>query len=150
MMPHPFATDLFEIVLAFLLQGGLIVLPGVGLAWTFNLFGYRSLSPNWQWLLAPTFGLSLVPIIIFLGFRFVSLWVAWILAGLLILSGILLCVYYIAPPKLRTVPASLMIVSMAWIVCCVGLMVDFSAGDRLYPSTVIIDTSFRSQVISSL
>ena len=149
-MPHFFAEDLIGTAAALLLGVPLILLPGYGLGWSLDLFGFRTLSPNTRWSLAPGLALSIAPILLYLAFRLVSAPAMWILAALFCGLGIWACAKSDSRPDLRSIPFAVKIIVPTWLILATCLTLDVAIANRLYPSNVIIDTSFRSQVISSL
>jgi hypothetical protein len=149
-MPHFFATDLVGVALAFLLGIPLILLPGYGIGWTLNLFEFRALPANTRLSLSTVIGLSLVPILLFIPFRFASARATWVAVALLIMLGILSCARSRWSLQAWSISRRTQIASLVWVILCLGLMLDLTVDSRLYPSTVFVDTSFRSQVISAL
>lgn len=149
-MPHFFASDLTALAVAFLLGIPLILVPGYALGWWLNLFQFQTLPAATRWSLAVTFGLTMVPILLYLPFRLFSVHAMWATMALLILGGLAGCTRGNSIPKWRDITKSAKFATLIWLILGTCLMLDLTAGSRLYPSTVIVDTSFRSQVISAL
>src|SRR5512146_3214537 len=148
-MPHFFASDIFGLTLAFLLGLPLIVLPGFALGLLFDLFRFREQTAPVQWSLALLFGVSMLPVVLYLPFRLLSVNAMWAVIALLCAGGVLAAARC---PKLRwsETQFATKIAVVAWITVGSLLMLDVVVGQRLYPSAVMIDQSFRAGVIASL
>src|SRR6185369_6776916 len=125
-MPHFFATDLVGVALAFLLGIPLILLPGYGIGWTLNLFEFRSLPANTRWSLSTVIGLSLVPILLFIPFRFASAPATWTVVALLMAMGILSCARSTGLLERESVSKRTRTAIFLWIALCLSLMLDLA------------------------
>ena len=148
-MPHFLFSDVLGLTLALLLGTPLIVLPGFAFGWSLDLFRFRGQTAPVQWSLALLFGGSMLPVVLYLPFRLLSVNAMWAVMALLCAGGILAAARC---PMLRwnEIQFATKVAVVAWITVGSLLMLDAVVGQRLYPSAVMIDQSFRAQVIASL
>lgn len=149
-MPHFYASDLIALALAFLLGVPFLLIPGYGIGWWLNLFQFRSCPAAMRWSFAIVIAIAALPILLYLPFRLLGVHAMHVAIIFLIISGVFACSRRGIFPRISEVPRAAMIACCLWIILAVCLMLDLEQAGRLYPSTVIIDTSFRSQIISSI
>jgi hypothetical protein len=149
-MPHFFASDLLALAIAFLLGIPVILIPGYGIGWWLNLFDFRSepAATRWSWSLA--FGLTMEPILLYIPFRLVSANGMWCAFASLLLAGVVALIRKNPIPRWREVPFAARIATSTVLALGCFLMLDVVTSTGVYPPTQVIDTSFRSQVITSL
>lgn len=149
-MPHFFVSDLIGLLAALGLFVPIILLPGYGLGWWLQVLGFRSLPAHERWSMALVFGLSMVPILLYLPFRLGSDRWMWAVLIYLAMAGVVPLLRHDARPKWNEIPRAALVVAAAWLLLSVFLSLDITAGKKLYPSSAIIDTNARSQDIASL
>src|SRR5215208_7014705 len=66
------AQDIFSLLLAILLFTTVLVFPGYVIGWATNLFSFRQRTFLAQYVIAIALSNALMPILLFLAFRFVS------------------------------------------------------------------------------
>ena len=145
-----FASDLINFVLAVLLGIPIILLPGFAVGWLLDLLDFRTLPAPSQWALSCILGISTIPILWYLVFKYLS--VAGIWTVLVLLSALSFHVALRAKSFLRwqAIPRSVLVGIILCLIVTALCTLDFTVGSRLYPSAVIVDQSYRSQVIASL
>ncbi len=147
-MPRFFFSDLSGLAVGLLLGVPVILAPGFAFGWWFDLLHFRSKPIEEKWPLAATFGIIFLPILIYFPFRFLSLTWVWLELSLLAAAGLAAS---IAMPRPRfRLSRAFATVALTWIVLATALLLDIHIGNRLYPSSAIIDTSVRAQVVASL
>jgi hypothetical protein len=149
-MPHFFAADLLGFLVAFAFGIPLFILPGYLIGWSLNLLRFRESEVNWQWSKSLVLGVTVVPILAYLPFRLFSATSEMVVLALLSTAGGALAVRNSALPRWRDVAPATIVAASIWILLVGILSFDIAVGHRLYPSSSIIDTSVRSQVVASI
>lgn len=147
-MPRFFSSDLSGLALGLLLGVPVILVPGFAFGWWFDLLHFRTKPIEEKWPLAATFGIINLPILIYLPFHFLSL--AWVWVELSLLAAAGLAAVIAAPRPRFRLSRSFAAAALIWIALATALLLDIHVGNRLYPSSAIIDTSVRAQVVASL
>lgn len=149
-MPHFFASDLAALAIAFSLGIPIVLIPGYGFGWWFDLFEFRSQPATTRWAWALAFGLTMEPILLYVPFRLISVTGMWIAFAALFLAGMTALTRKNPIPRWSDIPFAAKIATSIALALGCFLMLDVATATGVYPPTQIIDTSFRSQVITSL
>jgi preprotein translocase subunit Sss1 len=149
-MPHFIPLDLVSLAIAMLIGGCVICLPGYAVGWWLDLLQFKSENSTRRWCLSLLFGISVVPIILYLPFRLGSSSWMYVVLAILVIAAIFALKGTRSFPKWNEVSRSAKITTLVFLFIGVLLMLDIAVGTKLYPSWVIIDQSYRTQVSVSL
>jgi hypothetical protein len=91
-----------------------------------------------------------MPALIYLSFKLGNLLWMWIALVFLLGAGIFAALRAKAVPRRSDIEISLTVVVFSWLLLSMSLTLDITVGNRLYPSSAILDTNVRSQMVASL
>lgn len=143
---HFMRDDLVGVALATLLFGLLFIPPGYTVAWLFDLFDFRKASPGWQIVVGLALSVSMVPVIEFLLWTYLTIASVWIfhLVAAVICAGLML------RSGRPAVPMWIGITALAWLAVVLGSGIDLQIGNRLFPSVLVYDYNLRTAVIDGI
>ena len=147
-MPRSQLLDLFQIFTGTFLGLFVIFFPGYGLCWALNLLKFRERSWLGQVCLASPAAIAVLPILIYLPYRFLSVKVA---IGVVLALAVLGIYAFLRTWKKREgVPSAIAAVLCVWVMIAIFCLVDFDMDGRVYNSALVWDHSVRVQMVSSL
>jgi hypothetical protein len=147
------AHDIASLLLAILLFPVVAVVPGYVIGWTLDIFSFKRRSLIAQYVFAIALSNALIPVILYLAYRFVSNRFG---IGIIILFSIS---WAVIQTKLLTdhqldLDVAHNKIAFAifgiWISFCVLLLVDIQIGQRLYFNTASYDFTTRTALIEAI
>ena len=147
------AHDIASLLLAILLFPIVAVVPGYVIGWTLDIFSFKKRTVIAQYVFAIALSNALIPVILYLTYRFVSNQFG---IGIIILFSLLWVV--IQTKLLREHQLNLDVshnkVAFAilgtWITFCTLLLVDIQIGQRLYFNNASYDFTTRTALIEAI
>jgi hypothetical protein len=149
-MPHLFTNDVLGLALSLLLGVPVVTMSGYFIGATLDLFSFNSQSVNIKWSLSVLFGVALTPVLLYIPGRLISTSASWLTLSVMILLGTSMLYRQNAWPRWTVIPRSAKIAVTIWVFIAAASLLDVAEGSKLYPSSAIIDMSYRSQVVASL
>jgi hypothetical protein len=146
--------DTFSLLLAILLFTTVAVFPGFVLGWALNIFSFRRRTILAQYVIAIALSNALVPVILFLAFRFVSNSFGLGIILLFFFLWALLQIKSLSDNKLSFKLALYHKMALAmgalWVVFCILLLVDIQIGQNLYFNAAAHDFTTRTALIEAI
>jgi hypothetical protein len=145
-----FPGDIVRYFAAICLFWLVVIPPGFVLAWSANLFGFRTKAPLFRLYTATALGISVPPILMYLCWSLGSLRTVWVLYGvfwavfILLLALKKLHLNDLCPPRIE------LLLATGWIVLAGFIVLDLRIGDGVYINWASIDHSFRTSLIQAI
>jgi len=146
--------DTFSMLFAILLFPLVLVFPGYVIGWALDIFSFKHRTLLAQYVIAIALSNALIPIILFLAFRFISNQFG---IGIIIIFFILwaaLQIKFQAKYRINLEAKQwhkmAFAIGGAWIVFCIFLLVDIQIGQRLYFNAASHDFTTRTALIEAI
>jgi hypothetical protein len=150
LVPHFFTIDLLTLAAALFLGGIVICLPGYAMGWWLDLLHFRSQPPPARWSLSTLFGISMVPILLYLPFKLVSSHAMMAVLGVLVVAGFISIALQKGVPGWSEISRTSKIAVMVCILLGIAFLLDVTVHGCLYPSWSTVDQSARTAMIVAL
>src|SRR5688500_10515543 len=154
MLPNFTAQDIFGLLLAILLFTTVLVFPGYVIGWAANLFSFRQRTFPAQYVIAMALSNALMPIVLFLAFRFISnqFGIRIIILFFILWAALQIKWSIKTRAKLEFTQELKWPLTLAgiWVVFCVFLLVDIQIGQRLYNNAASYDFASRTALIEAI
>ena len=152
--------DIIGALLGCLLFPLIMVTPGYVIGLVFDLFNFKSRLLLVRILISIVLSISVCPILIYLSYRLVGSWAAWLilftfLAGFigLILTGWVrrdTRKQIIGDEKTKRYQLWALLLGASWAAFCIFCLVDIQLGNRLYYTVIGLDYTTRAALIDAI
>ena len=155
MIPINFTVqDTLSLLYAILLFPTVMIFPGYVLGWLSNVFSFKQRTGLAQHVIALALSNALIPIILFLAFRFssnhfgigliITFFISWVVIQIKLVRGHGINLKPIRGNKLA------LLIGTVWIIFCILLLVDIQIGQRLYINAASHDFTTRTALIDAV
>lgn len=145
--------DIASLLPAILLFPLASIVPGYVIGWLLDLFSFRKRTPLVQYVFGATISNAVVPLILYLAYRFVSDQFGIGLLFILFVGWVVIQIRTFQNQKLainKNLYRAGFTVAAVWITFCIFLLVDFQIGQRLYFNTASYDHTTRVALIEAV
>lgn len=146
--------DTLHMLLAVLLFPTVLVFPGYVTGWALNIFSFKQRTIPAQYAIAIALSNSIIPVVLFFAFRFVSnqFGIGIIVAffAIWIAIQIKLAREHRLHLKIIQEHKTAFIIGIVWVIFCVLLLVDIQIGQKLYFNSAAYDFTTRTALIEAV